>query len=359
MRTTEHLLIEALHAGVFEVPRWSGFLSLLRARTRADTAMLRIAAGGSGFEDHVSGAAVPVRVEGLNGQGGGTAAWRSMREGRVYSIEELVEGDPGIDAANVRLVRFGVPGGGAALLGVAGGNDVGSAASALLTAIVPHARVAVRTQVAFERERMRSAIGTGALARLGFDWWLVDGAGQVLDRSDGLDDDSLPGIASLRDGAARAKGDPPRRPRDLGEAVRICIRNPETAPIAVRLASDPVRDLLVMPVCPAMLPGKGAAIVFVHSGTGPSMVAEPLANLFALSPSEARLAVTIINGATLSAAATALGITEETARNYSKRIFAKTGTHGQSDLIRAALTGVATLARLETRAGGPGTVRTK
>ncbi|MET0587942.1 MAG: LuxR family transcriptional regulator, partial [Novosphingobium sp.] len=39
-----------------------------------------------------------------------------------------------------------------------------------------------------------------------------------------------------------------------------------------------------------------------------------------------------------------LQLTQETARNYSKRIYAKTGANGQADLVRLMLTGLAPFA---------------
>jgi DNA-binding CsgD family transcriptional regulator len=63
-----------------------------------------------------------------------------------------------------------------------------------------------------------------------------------------------------------------------------------------------------------------------------------------LSANEAALAHALSLGETLSAAGARLNLTEETTRNYSKRIYAKTGTHGQADLVRRVLTGLAPLA---------------
>jgi len=42
----------------------------------------------------------------------------------------------------------------------------------------------------------------------------------------------------------------------------------------------------------------------------------------------------------ISDAADALGLTIETARNYSKKIYAKTGARGQAELVRIVLTSV-------------------
>jgi DNA-binding CsgD family transcriptional regulator len=71
---------------------------------------------------------------------------------------------------------------------------------------------------------------------------------------------------------------------------------------------------------------------------------EQIAQLFGLLPSEARLALALSRGLTIAEAAEALGLTIETARNYSKKIYAKTGTRGQSDLVRLILTSVLALA---------------
>ena len=69
-----------------------------------------------------------------------------------------------------------------------------------------------------------------------------------------------------------------------------------------------------------------------------------LARQFGLAPAEARLAARLVDGDSLAGAAAALGLTIETARTYSKRLFMKTGTRGPSDLVRLILTGTAVLA---------------
>jgi DNA-binding CsgD family transcriptional regulator len=68
-------------------------------------------------------------------------------------------------------------------------------------------------------------------------------------------------------------------------------------------------------------------------------------DLFALSATEAALALHLAGGRTLTEAALALNLSEQTARTYSKHIFAKTGTHRQAELVRLILTSAAQLAR--------------
>lgn len=71
---------------------------------------------------------------------------------------------------------------------------------------------------------------------------------------------------------------------------------------------------------------------------------ERIAELFDLSQTEAALAAQLVRGRTLTEAAASLNLTEYTARNYSKRIFCKTGTHRQAELVRLILTSVASVA---------------
>ena len=65
--------------------------------------------------------------------------------------------------------------------------------------------------------------------------------------------------------------------------------------------------------------------------------------LFGLTTSEARLAIAMSQGKTITEAAGELNLTTETARNYSKRIYAKTDTRGQADLVRILLASVVAL----------------
>ncbi|MGH6936641.1 MAG: helix-turn-helix transcriptional regulator, partial [Methylocella sp.] len=55
---------------------------------------------------------------------------------------------------------------------------------------------------------------------------------------------------------------------------------------------------------------------------------------FGLTPAETRVVGEIIGGNGLLAAAVSLKITEDTARSHAKRIFSKTGTSRQTELIR-------------------------
>jgi DNA-binding CsgD family transcriptional regulator len=72
---------------------------------------------------------------------------------------------------------------------------------------------------------------------------------------------------------------------------------------------------------------------------------ERMAALFGLTPAESRMADELVQGRTVADAAERLGITQLTARVHLKRIFSKTCTCKQSELLRLLLRSPATLRR--------------
>ena len=72
--------------------------------------------------------------------------------------------------------------------------------------------------------------------------------------------------------------------------------------------------------------------------------AEMLLELFYdLTPAESRLAAHLMNGCSLAEAAKQLRIRRDTAKSHLKKIFSKTHTHRQSELVRLLLQSVAAL----------------
>lgn len=103
-------------------------------------------------------------------------------------------------------------------------------------------------------------------------------------------------------------------------------------PLIVRLA----------PLAHAVLDDSGrasaVALVFVRQIDSPDAV-QRLCGYYRMTPSEARLAALILRGHSLLAAASELRITKNTARTHMKRIYLKTATHRQADLIRLLASG--------------------
>ena len=86
---------------------------------------------------------------------------------------------------------------------------------------------------------------------------------------------------------------------------------------------------------PAHQPGQEvrALLTLNALGTKPGPSVAILAKTFRLTPSEAKVACVIARGAPPDIAARELKISRETARNQLKSVFAKTGTHRQSELV--------------------------
>jgi len=74
--------------------------------------------------------------------------------------------------------------------------------------------------------------------------------------------------------------------------------------------------------------------VFVARATAsPLTDIRTVARVYSLTPAEARLVQQLIAGASLTEAATALGIAEATARTHRNHIFTKTGMSRRADLL--------------------------
>lgn len=83
-----------------------------------------------------------------------------------------------------------------------------------------------------------------------------------------------------------------------------------------------------------LFPG-GAIVIAISIPRKTTLVpsADILTGLFDLTPAETRFAVALAADRSLREAAQKVGITESSGRTYLARIFAKTGTHRQSELI--------------------------
>ena len=68
-----------------------------------------------------------------------------------------------------------------------------------------------------------------------------------------------------------------------------------------------------------------------------------LARLFGFTPAEARVAALVMRGKSIGDIADELGITAHTTRNHLKRLFSKTHTNKQGELVHALLSSPAFL----------------
>ncbi len=338
-RIDENELLPALHQGPVEQAAWLVFLSRLRRRARADYAGLLIGRGAGPadgarelFVTAPDGAPVTQgfqeRYHGIDPE-----AQRRLRPDRVYSVPDSPDpGEPINERARAflhdagfidqRLMRVTEPTGANLWLMVARGKEqFGAAESTLLSTLAPHLQIALRTLAMIERITRRAAIAEAVATRLGVGWLTLDGLGRPVET-----------------------GGPPM-PKQLqnrlagGVAAMV-----DRKSLAVPLTDNPRLEMIVEPISPMLSYGDATTIAFLRYGTMPRSPVRSLIELYDLSVKEAGLAWALCEGHTILEAAEELELTIETARSYSKRIYAKVGARGQADLVRLLLTGIAAIA---------------
>ncbi len=362
MRLDDGGLLAALHEGMFEQPLWNGFLEKLRARTGAIyvTLIFRTIDEDTVIELY-AGVTPPAhfRTLFLEKYARDPLAYRHMREGRVYSLEELIDPNDPVHRSfheelmlpqgmtNMRSVRVTEPSGVDAWLGCVGGREIGTAVGSLLTALVPHLRIALRSFVAFERERFRSSVTSEAFGRLNFGWLTLDARCRIIDMTPHVEQLFQRNTVLRRGRYDRLTPASPALDRELTALVKRYAEDGDSRPKAINLSRDPWMDMLIAPIHSQSVSSSSKPVAIAYlSGDRWSQAdrCEQLTDLFGLLPSEARLAWAIAGGLSIQEAARELGITVETARNYSKKVYSKTGSRGQAELVRNILTSVLAIA---------------
>ena len=361
-------LLTVLYEGALEEPRWATFLARLRRRAGADHVSLLIRPPDAAADDVVeyTSASLPLpqaRAVPL------AALYRRMpsrfhaaKAGRVYGVAELIDGeDPGRGAtqsvrfeaapyAYLRLLRVAEPGGANAWLVLGRGRaDFTAATGSLLSALGTHLAISLHLSRTIERQRVGTFVASAGLARFGIGWLTIDARGRVVDQ-DGSLGPAFARHALLQDAAEDGHA---------REEVAVALRRNDARPQALRLSNAPRLDILIVPLPPDARSDGAVAAVYVDAEQTPGTStrearAEVLQTLFGLSRTEAGLADAISRGEAIAAAAMRIGITEQTARNYSKRVYAKTATTGQADLLRVVPGWPETAAQAANRISRPG-----
>ena len=228
----------------------------------------------------------------------------------------------------------------------------------LVRSLAQHFTTALRTFAALKTQELELGIYREALDTLALGTVLIDQSGHVVradaaaarifERNSGL------AIVDKRLRASNRADD-----SALREAIVAGIRHSSSAApaysSAIRCSTCANLTLLVRSLAPsACSANEKAAAVVVYlsdSETESAVSTQYLIKLFGMSAMEAALTLQLVRGRTLAEAAHVLHLSEQTARTYSKHVFAKTGTHRQADLVRLILTSVAHLAGGSEEAG--------
>lgn len=238
---------------------------------------------------------------------------RRLRDGRVYAADELLDPlDPAdrdwrgaLGETRLRVVRADLAGGGAVFLAILRETrDFGGADSALLSDLALLVAEAADAMAAVAASRLCGAAGGLALARLGLRWTALD-----------------------RDAEALA-GAPLAPVRGLREAIA-------DGAAALLPSASPGSPLLLHP-------SDSANVAIVFHGPPRESAKDPvsLARAFGLSPAEGRFAALLGAGLPIVEAGRRLGLSAETARHYSKRVYQKTGVCGHAEWVARCHAGV-------------------
>ncbi len=356
----------ALINGPFESPQWSNFLELLRRASGADFASLVLHPPGRRMDDGlqlIAGEVEPSQLSRMyrkyvEPHEGAARAWPD--DGTPYSFADLISFDQPyhvdyyreivetIGISDAWQVRITEPHGVIAWLSVSRKTGkFGDAEGELLRAIAPALRGVMRSFIVGERARFRSNMAGEAVRRLQCGWLLLDHAGYVL-ASDPFGETLLANSESLaRNRNGRLMITPVGIEREVFQFLSSLTGSSLVRPRAITLCSDPWLDMLLIPAR-KMLTSETAvpsAVAYIHRDNWHSADrCTQLVDLFGLTQSEARLALALCRGKSMADTASTLGITAETARGYSKIIYAKTGTRGMADLVRVIMGSVLAIA---------------
>jgi len=346
-------LLLPLHRGVHENPRFATFLARLQRRTGATyvgLAARRTGALQSDLTEYFAGEDVHkrARIRGIDKlstlidyQG------ERLRPGRVYSVAEFTDHDPayreqrarGIERlgiADERVVRVADDPGISAWLMLARNKPCTAADSALLSSLAPYISAITQSLIATDRLRTDAMIANEGLQRAGAGWILFDAHARVLavEAATGMKLQTLASIAAQ----------PGHRLRNIGVAASRILSAAATDLAGGDAQHSRTVVLHETPRIEALLSPRDARIETAFGS--PAMVAlcrfprersaaraHRLAELFGLPPRESELAIALSDGLSIAEAARAMGLTLETARNYSKKLYAKLDVRGQAELV--------------------------
>lgn len=231
-----------------------------------------------------------------------------LRLGRVYTGEELLDralqGGLPQQASDLRAIGLRAQQGACWLMLSRQRGEFRAVDSAALAAIAPHVTQAIDLAVRHSSNKALLDRATGLARRLGV----------------GVLEFDHKGNCTAQDTIARDL---------LGQAGIT----------AAQLSAAQGRVQRISETLELLFPVDAPKVAYLRHSAQNLPDAALIAQALGISLSEARLARALGMGDSLSQAAARLGLTVETARAYSKQIFAKTGLRGQPDLMRKLWTG--------------------
>ncbi|MEQ1717633.1 MAG: helix-turn-helix transcriptional regulator, partial [Hyphomicrobium sp.] len=145
----------------------------------------------------------------------------------------------------------------------------------------------------------------------------------------------------------------PKAANELKEAIRSVVKGgaaslPRTG-VGIPIVNADGCDLAawVLPLDTGLrgklaAPFAAKAAVFIRElGDTSAFPGELFVKRYGITPAECRVLMMLVQGMTIAEACDALGVTEPTVKTHLSRLFGKTGTSGQPDLMRLAISALA------------------
>jgi len=359
-------LVLAIHRGALEAEPWRSFLDALRSKLGVYTTNLSIRSDerhGIGLRtisiDPLTPGAQTVDTGGLHHVFGPPESDKFMSS-KVYAVHEYLDPNnpehksfidqvmnpPGF--CSLYVARLRTASGANGFLAIGDDNKFLSQKQIfLIERILPHLEISIENLLVFERERSRFSATSAAVRSMNFCWLKLDSNARIID----ADPQAwrifrrCPDLRLAQDGRLilQCKDKQAQLLQVLGDMLSTAKERTK----ALHLSDQPWLDMLLVPSKNASMIDtiESSITAYIHGEDSewPSR-REQLFELFKLSPKEADLAVALSRGKTIRESAVELGLTENSAREYTRRIYARTGTRNQADLVRLILTSVVSLA---------------
>ncbi|MFC3711574.1 helix-turn-helix transcriptional regulator [Sphingoaurantiacus capsulatus] len=368
-------LIELAYNGPLEETPWHGFLKALGQRIGCRSAGFTLRLSRAGRSPLVIWGDPPSiddeearRIRAAHAELGHLDPLRNAlnKPGDIHTLDEVTTPEVLHASEFYRRVLkpYGIehalgmyvsePGGWEGNLGLIndGDADFTDADRELLLALKPHIERSLAVFAKLQRHESELHALTETLDRLTISTFILDDRGRVL-RANGAGQALAKAGQVLRIAEEQLRlvnrGDDARMKVAIEAALAARAKSSDASfvdALRVRDAEEQNLGVLVRTVgrsIPFLGDAAPALIVYLSGASDARPVERLVMQLFDLTPSEAQLATLLAAGLTIAESAERLGLTENTARTYSKIIFSKTGVGRQAELIRLILRSVAVL----------------
>jgi DNA-binding CsgD family transcriptional regulator len=379
-------LIPKIYQGTIEPSPWQSFLRSLRLRLNCDVAAMSLRPARLGVKSFtVWDRRVPLSAREAQVAATDHALLADLdllgaalqHPGDIYVLDELIDRDELRRSEYYRkLMRpynveyqlgmyFCEPKGWACHIGIMNGPErcnFGVSEKQFFLAFRPHLEYALQIYSDLKRSELEKEIYGETLDRLTIGTIILNAHGKVIEINRVAQKivENSDGIQLLQNQILPTK---PQDRAELNRLIKDAIASRAHIAMeryvgALRVESGTSSLGLIVRAAPTTTWHQGesspCAILYLDDLGQRGLVQEQfVARLFGLTPSEAQLATLLANGFTLAEAASQLNIAENSARTYSKKIFAKTGVNRQTELVRLILKSVALLSDIDQRALHP------